>query len=117
MILSSTIGSVNSFTVRLGRAIAQNKTMNQHPFNNSNSDESNGLGDISNSTPPTNQEVEPTTSQSTDLKAAKKSVKRFTLILIAIGVSLGAILAIATITFLNRLNFFDVPTQVDEDSR
>ena len=91
--------------------------MNQHPFNNSDSNESNGLGDINNTPPPINQEIEPITTQGTDLKAAKKSVKRFTLILIAIGVSLGAILAIGTITFLNRFNFFDVPTHVDKDSK
>ena len=98
-------------------AIANNQIMNQHPFNNSESDDSNGLGDINSTPPPINQEVKPTTTQSTDLKAAKKSVKRFTLILIAIGVSLGAILAIGTITFLNRFNFFDVPTQVDQPSK
>lgn len=91
--------------------------MNQHPFNDSESDNPNGLGDINSTPPPIDQEVEPTTTQSTDLKAAKKSVKRFTLILIAVGVSLGAILAIGTITFLNRFNFFDVPTQVEQPSK
>lgn len=91
--------------------------MNQHPFNNSDSNESNGLVDINNHQQPINQEVELTTTQSKDVKTAKQSLKRFTLILIAVGVSLGAILAVGTISFLNRFNLFDVPTQVEQPSK
>lgn len=91
--------------------------MNHHPFNNSEDDNSNGLGKINNHQQPINQEVKPTTKQSENVKAAKHSLKRFTLILIAIGVILGAILAFGTITFLNRFNLFDVPTQVDQPSK
>lgn len=91
--------------------------MNQHPFNNSESDDSNGLGDINNTQPPINQEVELTTKQSKNVKATKQSLKRLILILIAIGVSLGAILAVGTITFLNHYKLFDVPVQVDQPSK
>ena len=91
--------------------------MNQHPFNDSESDNSNGLVDINKHQQPINQEVEPTTTQSKEVKAAKQSLKRFTLILIVVGVSLGLILAVVTINFLNRFNFFDVPTQVEQPSK
>ncbi|MBE9225607.1 hypothetical protein IQ264_09255 [Phormidium sp. LEGE 05292] len=95
----------------------KNKTMNQHPFNNSEYDDSNGLVDINKHQQPINQEVELTTTQSKEVKAAKQSLKRFTLILIVVGVSLGVILAVGTISFLNRFNLFDVPTQVDQPSK
>lgn len=91
--------------------------MNQYPFNDSEDDDSNGLGKINNHQQPINQEVKPTTTQSKEVKAAKQSLKRFTLILIVIGVSLGIILAVVTINFLNRFNLFDVPTQVDQPSK
>ncbi|MFB2882216.1 hypothetical protein [Floridanema aerugineum] len=91
--------------------------MNQHPFNNSEDDDSNGLGKINKTQQPINQEVEPTNTQSKEVKTAKQSLKRLTLILIAIGVTLGAILAVGVITFLNRYNLFDVPTQVDQPSK
>ncbi|HEY9297837.1 MAG TPA: hypothetical protein VIQ31_16045 [Phormidium sp.] len=90
--------------------------MNQYPFNNSESDESNGLGDINNTQQPINQEVEPTTKQSKELKATKKSLKRFILILLVIGVSLGAVLSIGTIILLDHFNLSDPPAQVDEPS-
>ncbi|MFB2936874.1 hypothetical protein ACE1B6_16615 [Aerosakkonemataceae cyanobacterium BLCC-F154] len=90
--------------------------MNQHPFNNSEPQDPNNLSNLTNNPQSTSQEVEPTTTEGKDVKSAKKSVKRFTLKLVVVGVTLGVILAIGVITFLSRYNFFEAPAQIEEPS-
>lgn len=95
-------------------AIAQNECMNQYPSNNLGSQVPNNLGNGTNTQPPTNQEVDPTTKPGKRVKKAKNSLISLTLILMAIGVTLGTVLAIGAITIFNQFDLFDSPAQVDE---
>ncbi|HEY9852761.1 MAG TPA: hypothetical protein V6D28_25030 [Leptolyngbyaceae cyanobacterium] len=95
-------------------AIAQNESMNQYPSNNSDPQVPNNLGNVSSTQPPTDREVDPTTKPSKRVKKAKKSLISLILILMAIGVTLGTVLAISTVTIFNQFNLFDSPARVDE---
>jgi hypothetical protein len=97
--------------------------MNQHPLDNSNSHsyDNNGAGK---QTPPPvpdlpipeNSEGEVEAEQQERLRATQQSFKRLYLILLAIGLSIGAVLAVGVAILLDRFNLSDPPSRCDRNS-
>ncbi|MGF1499161.1 MAG: hypothetical protein ACFB8W_20390 [Elainellaceae cyanobacterium] len=48
-------------------------------------------------------------------QAAKKGAKRLYLILLAVGLAIGALVSVGIVAGLKRLGLTDVPAQVEED--
>lgn len=102
--------------------------MNQHPLDNSNSHsyDNNGAGK---KTPPPvpdlpisanpeleNLEVEVEAEQQERIKATQQSFKRLYFILLAIGLSVGAVLAVGVAILLDRFGLSDPPSRCDRNS-
>lgn len=115
--------------------------MNQHPFDPSNAypfDDNNGSAqrkpvstpvpvtaastEISSSEVSSSEalslQAEPETEQAKQerLRATQQSFKRLYLILLAIGLSIGAVLGIGVAILLDRFNLSDPPSRCDRNS-
>jgi hypothetical protein len=99
--------------------------MNQHPLDNSNSYsyDNNGAGK---QTPPpipdlpisenSEVEIEVEAERQERIRATQQSFKRFYFILLAIGLSIGAVLAVGVAILLDRFNLSDPPSRCDRSS-
>ncbi|MBE9179954.1 hypothetical protein IQ268_15385 [Oculatella sp. LEGE 06141] len=90
--------------------------MNQDPFNNSNSGFTENLNNgkhleqVTHSDP----EVELPPKSVEDVRAVNRSLKRLYLILLTVGIALGAVISVGVVTLLNRFELTAPPTQVDD---
>lgn len=97
--------------------------MHQDPFNDSQSPHIHASG---NGSEPqellpevVEHRVEPETAESVpiqqeDVRAAQASFKRLYLILLVIGLVIGAILSVGVVSLLDRLGLSDPPSQVEK---
>nr|WP_290225401.1 hypothetical protein [Trichocoleus desertorum] len=105
--------------------------MNQHPSDPSNSDLNGNNGSGQKTPPPIPIPptpplveleipplIEPEVEQAKQerLRATQQSFKRFYLILLAIGLSIGAVLAVGVAILLDRFNLSDPPSRCDRNS-
>ncbi len=99
--------------------------MNQHPLDNSNSHSYDNNGAGKKAPPPVpdlpiseNSEVEIEVEQAKQerLRATQQSFKRLYLILLAIGLAVGAVLAVGVAILLDRFNLSDPPSRCDRGS-
>lgn len=52
--------------------------------------------------------------QQEDTKATKRSLKRLVIILIAIGLAVGAVMSVGVVLVLDRFDLSDPPAQLDD---
>lgn len=92
--------------------------MNQPPFNNPKSPSTDYLNDGKGAppAPTTPEETKLAQMRQEDARVAKQNLKRLYLILLVVGITLGAIVSVGIAIVLDRFNLSDPPVQVDQPS-